>query len=249
VVRHRLLETVQHTLQVTESLESIRPGGAGHASTVRVRLLHAAVRDRITKLAGTRPSYYNVERLGVPINDLDSVGTISSFAAVVIWIGLPRQGVYMSELEAEDYIALWRLVAHYIGTPTEWFETSEKARAMMESILLSEIDPTRMSGVLARNIITGLENTPPFHASRGVLEAATRWVNGKTLSDALGIGNPGLLVWIYVGFLMLVTLVRIYITRSISLLDSAQIKVRLNSGEILRLSGYQYDNLVHKTQV
>ena len=44
-------ETTQHILQCTQSVESIQPNGAGHASSIRVRLLHAAVRRRIMKLA------------------------------------------------------------------------------------------------------------------------------------------------------------------------------------------------------
>ena len=70
VARHRLFETTQHILECTRSVESIKPGGAGFASSIRVRLLHAAVRQRILKLADTRPEYYSVQRWGIPINDL-----------------------------------------------------------------------------------------------------------------------------------------------------------------------------------
>lgn len=88
VARHRLLlvvhplrycpltfvsETTQHILQCTKDLCSIQPGGAGHASSVRVRLLHAAVRQRISRLTQQNPGYYDVENYGVPINDLDCV--------------------------------------------------------------------------------------------------------------------------------------------------------------------------------
>lgn len=57
-------ETTQHILQCTMSLESIQPGGEGHASSIRVRLLHAAVRQKIMKLAHQRPDYYNVKEYG-----------------------------------------------------------------------------------------------------------------------------------------------------------------------------------------
>jgi ribosomal protein S28E/S33 len=55
VAKGRMYETTQHILQVTNSIESIKPGGAGHASSVRVRLLHAAVRRRILKMAKEKP--------------------------------------------------------------------------------------------------------------------------------------------------------------------------------------------------
>ncbi|KAI4260143.1 MAG: hypothetical protein LQ352_000408 [Teloschistes flavicans] len=69
----RISETTQHILQCTKDLRSIQPGGAGHASSIRVRLLHAAVRQRILRLARNNPEYFDVNEYGVPINDLDCV--------------------------------------------------------------------------------------------------------------------------------------------------------------------------------
>lgn len=240
VVRHRLLETFQHTLQVSQSLESIRPGGAGHASTIRVRLLHAAVRTRILKLSSKLPAYYDVEKVGIPINDLDCIGTICSFAPTVVWIGLPRQGIYLSEQEASDYIALWRLVAWYIGTPTEWFESPEKARGIMESILVAEVHPTRMSGVLARNIILGLEKTPPLYASRGVLEAMTRQLIGTELANALGIGHPSPFAWAFAAWVFLYGILWSFICRAMPFVDSTHIEVCSSSFSIFLLFSFSF---------
>ena len=156
VARHRLFETTQHILQCTRSLKSIKPGGAGFASSVRVRLLHAAVRQRIMKLAKDRPDYYNIEKLGIPINDLDSVATIGTFSATLIWLSLPRQGIWMTKQEIADFVALWRYIAHLTGTPAESFETPERAKRMMEVLLLYEIHPTKTSIILANNIIKSL---------------------------------------------------------------------------------------------
>jgi hypothetical protein len=195
VARHRLFETTQHILECTKSLESIQPGGAGFASSLRVRLLHAAVRKRILALAKSRPSYYDVSKYGVPINDLDCIATIGTFSATIIYLSLPRQGIFLREQEIIDYIALWRLIAHYVGTPTDYFATPERAKSMMESLLLNEIDPSPTSRVLANNIIRALENQPPTYASRSFLEVNARWLNGSDLADALGLGNPGYWYW------------------------------------------------------
>jgi hypothetical protein len=195
VARHRLFETAQHILECTRSVESIKPGGAGFVSSLRVRLLHAAVRRRIMKLAKARPEYYSVEKYGVPINDLDSIATIGTFSGTIIWLSLPRQGIWLREQEVVDYIALWRLIAHYVGTPTEWFERPSRAKAMMESLLMNEINPTETSKILAANIIRGLEAQPPTYASRSFLEVNARWLNGNELCDALGLGHPSLWYW------------------------------------------------------
>lgn len=190
VARHRLFETTQHILECTRSLESIKPGGAGFASSVRVRLLHASVRQRILNLAKTRPSYYSVEKYGIPINDLDSIATIGTFSGTIIWLSLPRQGIFMRQQEIDDYIALWRLIAYYVGTPTEFFAEPRKAKAVMESLLMNEINPSQTSQILATNIIRCLENQAPAYPSRSFLEASARWLNGNELCDALGLGKP-----------------------------------------------------------
>lgn len=193
VARHRLFETTQHILQCTKSVESIQPGGDGFASTIRVRLLHASVRHRILKLAESRPEYYDKETLGIPINDIDSVATIVSFSAALIWLSLPRQGIYLRERESTDYIALWRYIAYLIGCPTTgYFETPEQAKAIFESLLLHELEPTRTSQVLANNVIKSLQDRPPSYASADFLVAGARWLNGDKLCDALALPRPSL---------------------------------------------------------
>lgn len=234
-------------MQCTHSLTSIQPGGEGFAASIRVRLLHAAVRTRILKLAKLRKSYYDVETLGVPINDLDCIATIGTFSATLVWVALPRQGIFLKQREIEDFIALFRYVGHVMGTPTEYFATPNKARKTMESLLLTEIKPTPTSRILARNVIESLADQPPgakhpatpicFHIylfpvntglgypSRPFLEATARWLNGHELSDALGLSRPSLyhntLVAGQCMFFMLVC----YLHREIPILDRRKIAV------------------------
>nr|POE96470.1 hypothetical protein CFP56_56520 [Quercus suber] len=195
VARGRLFETTQHILQCTRSLESIQPGGEGWKSTIRVRLLHAAVRQRILDLAQSRPGYYDTEAWGIPINDLDSMATIATFSATLIWISLPRQGLFLRQQEIHDYIALWRYIAHVIGCPTDEFATPGQAKRLMDVLLHDEISPTPTSQILANNIIRSLESQPPGYASADFLIASARWMNGNELADALGLARPSLYYW------------------------------------------------------
>ncbi|KAI9720551.1 MAG: hypothetical protein M1828_005635 [Chrysothrix sp. TS-e1954] len=192
VARRRLFETTQHILQCTKSLQSMQPGGDGFASTIRVRLLHAAVRKRILKLSQEKPEYYSVEKWGIPINDIDSIATILTFSATLIWLSFPRQGIWLRQREIEDYLALWRYVAYVVGCPEGPIETPQKAKALMESLLLHEIKPTDMSKVLANNIIKSLHDQPPGYASADMLIASARWLNGDELCDSLGLARPSL---------------------------------------------------------
>lgn len=223
-----MLETLQHVLQVTGSVDAMRPGGAGHASSVRVRLLHAAVRSRILDLVKNKPEYYDVDKHGIPINDLDCIATINTFSTSVVWIGLPRQGILLREREIDDYLALWRLVAYYMGAPHEFLETRAKAKAMMESLLASEIHPTETSKILAQNIILSLENTPPTYASKEFMEAMARHLNGKQLSDKLGLPRPTLYYQALVYGYCIVLMWFAYTFRLLPSIDQAMSKVRMH---------------------
>jgi len=70
-----------------------------------------------------------------------------------------RQSIWMREQKIKDYVALWRYIASLMGTPTEFFETPEKAKSMKEILLFYEIKPTATSRILANNVIRCLEPT------------------------------------------------------------------------------------------
>ncbi|KAK7553618.1 hypothetical protein IWX49DRAFT_515776 [Phyllosticta citricarpa] len=225
VARRRLFETTQHILQCTKSLESIQPGGEGFASSIRVRLLHAAVRMRIMKLAETRPDYYSVEEWGVPVNDLDSIATIGTFSATLIWLSFPRQGIFLREQEILDYIALWRYIGYLVGCPTEPFSTPSKAKAVMETLLLYEVDPSETSKILANNIIRSLEHQPPTYASADMLIASARWLNGNELCDRLGLPQPSLYYWALMAGQCFFLMVMHYMNRAVPSWDKKKITV------------------------
>ncbi|KAL4966222.1 oxygenase MpaB family protein [Aspergillus stella-maris] len=119
----------------------------------------------------------------------------------VIWLGLPRQGIYLTPQEEEDYIAVWRLVAFYMGAPTKPFTSAAKAKIVSESLLVNKFEPTKTGRILARNIAIGLENTAPIYALLEYMDALTRLLNGDQLSNKLHIPKTGiyhkLLMWGY----------------------------------------------------
>lgn len=178
------------------------------------------------KLAQERPDYYDVHRLGVPINDLDCIATIGTFSAILIWLSLPRQGIFLSRQEAADYTHLFRYVAFLMGTPTEFFETPEKAKMIMQVLFLYEVNPSETSKILANNVIQCLVAQPPSYASRPFLEANSRWLNGNDLCDALGLGQPSLYYWALTAGQCLFFMAVCYFYRSIPYLDRRKIKVR-----------------------
>ena len=177
-------------------------------------------------LTREKPEYYDVETLGIPINDLDCIATIGTFSATLIWLSLPRQGILVTRQEATDYIHLWRYVAYLMGTPTEHFETPEKAKLVMEMLLSSEVHPSETSKALASNIISCLANEPPSWPSKSFLEASSRWLNGDELCDALGLGNPGWYYHVLMAGQCAFFMALCYTYRMIPYLDRRKIKVR-----------------------
>ncbi|KAL6855323.1 hypothetical protein ACO1O0_006464 [Amphichorda felina] len=190
VTRRRLLETLQHFLEVMEDVDSLKPGGKGFVSSVRVRLLHATVRRRIMDLAKQRPDYYNTKEWGVPINDLHQIGTIDAYSTALVYISLPRQGIYLTEQQATDYLALWRWVGYIMGTPVDWMASPAQAKVMMESVVMSEMEPSRCSQIIANNILTAETSSPPMYASRPMLAAWAYRLNGDELAAGLAIDKP-----------------------------------------------------------
>ncbi|KAH8693549.1 hypothetical protein BGW36DRAFT_300319 [Talaromyces proteolyticus] len=206
VLLGRLLETFQWLLEVTRSQEEVKPGGRGFKSTVRVRLLHSSVRRRILHLAIRRPEYYDVAEFGVPANTMDSIHSITTFSLNPMFLQLPQMGITPRPQEIEDYLALFRYLAHIVGTPTEYFSTVEEAKALMESCYLHELNMTETSKTVAYNFVRVVESLPPpLVTSRGFIEAGSRWLNGHELCDELGLGRPGFLS--YVAFAGLCVLV------------------------------------------
>lgn len=148
------------------------------------------------RLRESRPEYYDVDAWGIPINDLDSLGTLATFSSLLMYVSLPRQGIYPRKQEIADYLALWRYIGHVIGCPDGLLATPEKSKRLMESLLLYEIQPTETSKIMANNIIKSLEGQPPGFASAEFLIASARWLNGNDLCDQLGLMRPGVYYWL-----------------------------------------------------
>ena len=225
VLLHRLMETFQWLLQVTHGLSSIQPHGEGHASSIRVRLLHSSVRQRIMKLVQSRPDYFNVEKHGVPVNTLDSIHAISTFCCNPMWLQLPKMGIVPKQQEVDDYIALFRYVAYLMGTPPEYFETSEKAKAIMESMYFHELELTPNSKVVGYNFVKCLEDLPPMNISKDFIEAGSRWFNGNDFCDALDVGRPGWYHYMLMIGLTLAVMTLAYLQRLIPPFDRFMINV------------------------
>lgn len=179
------------------------------------------------KITQARPEYYDAKKYGIPVNDLDSIHSISTFCANPMWIHLPRQGIFPREQEIVDYVALFRYLGYLTGTPTaKYFETPTQAKAVMESLLLTELETTETSKVVANNFIQSIQDTPPVYVSREFIEVGSRWMSGNEVCDQLGLGRPGYYYWaVFLGQCWL-SMAFCYTVRAVPYLDRKMIAVR-----------------------
>ena len=106
----RLVETGDW-LQAVIRPDALRPYGDGWKATVRVRLLHARVRDRLH-----RSGRWDADAWGAPLNRADSAFTLLEFSWMPLRL-LRSLGYSFTDREEAAVYALWRLVGHLVGVP------------------------------------------------------------------------------------------------------------------------------------
>jgi hypothetical protein len=222
----RVMETFQWLLEVTECLSSIQPGGKGHISTIKVRLLHASVRRRILQLAEARPQYFDTDAYGIPVNTYDSILTVSFFCCNPVWIQLPQLGVHPTPTEIHDFVAMYRYLSYVLGVPDVYFRSSEQAKATLDAMLAEKKAPSESSRKIAHAFIDCLADREPVRVSRDFIEAGSRVMNPAKLCDDLKLGRPGLIY--YMAFMGLGWTLKLLalVQRASPYLDTVITKVR-----------------------
>lgn len=187
----RVEATLRWLVDVTDSPESLRADGLGFVSTIRVRLRHAAVRQRILNIPESHPAFLDPSIHGIPINTYDSILTLTFFCCNPIWKQLPRLGIYLTKQEIEDFVALYRLLAHLLGVPTEHFSSVTRARKTMEDMKDGNSRPSESSRKITRAFINTFADKAPYNVSRGLIQAGIRMMNPAQVCDALGLEATG----------------------------------------------------------
>ena len=78
-----------------------------------MRLVHALVRRRLIA-----DGQWDTEVHGVPINQQDSLGTLTVFSTVLLDV-LERAGKSIKRADQEAFWHLWRVVGHFLGIAHE----------------------------------------------------------------------------------------------------------------------------------
>ncbi|GAA10986.1 MULTISPECIES: oxygenase MpaB family protein [Gordonia] len=106
----------------------MRRDGDGFAYTVRVRMIHAHVRQMLWKRGD-----WNENAWGVPIPQPYMAFTIAEFGHIAI-DAMHTLGVRFTDRELEDIYHLWRYVGHVVGMSPELGPTCEADHVRIEEL-------------------------------------------------------------------------------------------------------------------
>ena len=186
-VRHRLAQTTKWWYDCTRP-HAMRPGNPGFNSTLQVRLIHSAVRDRIMQ------TNWNVTHLGLPINQTDMQVTYLSFS-IVFLTGCRVLGCLINSEEAQALMHLWRYIGWVMGVEESLLiDTPSEGLEALYHNLLTQPMADQSSVKLARALLSPPKDTNRswFESKQGQLQSQIhrsilRFSGGKQLLDDLGL--------------------------------------------------------------
>jgi hypothetical protein len=186
-VRHRLAQTTNWWVNCTRP-HAMRPGNLGFNSTLQVRLIHSAVRDKIMQ------TNWNVSRLGLPINQTDMQVTYLSFS-IVFLSGCRVLGCLINSEEAQALMHLWRYIGWVMGVDESLLiDTPSEGLEALYHNLLTQPMADQSSVKLARALLSPPEGLTRswFESKQGQLQSQIhrsilRFSGGKQLLDDLGL--------------------------------------------------------------
>lgn len=190
--KRRYVETGQMIIDAMTP-GALDPGRRGYRTVRHVRLMHAAVRHVLLHAAetedeGGRPiPAWDTPALGLPINQLQLLGTLFSFGVQGVE-SLRRSGVRLSDERAEAYIHAWNLVGHQIGIldqllPLSW----EDSRTLWDQRRGDEYAPTPDGKELTAAAIECMRELFDLAVMPGLPASGIRFYLGDETADLLGV--------------------------------------------------------------
>lgn len=159
----RVAETTKWWMDCTTP-DGLRADGTGYQTTLRVRLIHAMVRQQLQQ----RPDW-STQEWGVPINQLDMQATYLAFSVLFLF-GQKLLGTILSRQESEDIMHLWRYIGWLMGVDESLLCCSEQeGRIALYQNLLSQATADESSRQLGRALMD-----EPLHRHY----SANSWLTG-----------------------------------------------------------------------
>ncbi len=164
--------------------------GEGFEHTVRVRMIHAHVRARLSR----RPDW-DTEAWGLPIPQPYMAFTLAEFCSVALR-AMGQLGVRYRRRELEDIHHLWRYVGHLVGVTGDFLPATAGDYARIESLyaltaLGPDDDDREFVGALTAFQAAELARVVPPPLAKPIVHGLQRAFLGDAQADALAIPDTG----------------------------------------------------------
>ncbi|ALG08536.1 oxygenase MpaB family protein [Kibdelosporangium phytohabitans] len=166
------------------SLNGYRPAGKAVVTSVKTRLVHAAVRHLLPQ----SPHWARTGGGEIPISQNDMLVTWHTLPTYVMR-KLIEWRVPMTTAQTGAYLHLWHVTAHMLGIRDEYIPaTWAAADAQSDQVLPPAMGPTR-EGVSLTDTLLGMlsEQTSPGRLNRPMVNALSRYLVGDQVADWNGI--------------------------------------------------------------
>jgi hypothetical protein len=173
-------ETARFVLDVLAE-DGFGPGGAAVRAIQKVRLVHAAVRQKLAGLAAFEGE--------TPINQEDMLGTLFTFSVIVVR-AVRRLSVPVDDRQADDFWALWRGAGAMLGVRDDLLPRDfASACDLADRIAARQVATSEHGRALTASLLEGMERHVP--GLRFAPRALVRYLVGDRISDVLGVPADG----------------------------------------------------------
>ena len=178
----RVGETGQFILDVMAP-GALSEGGAGLDAVLKIRLVHAAIRQFI-------PSEKWDSDWGRPINQEDMSATLLTFCVTMIE-GMQQTATPLSDNEAEAYIHHWKIVGHLMGVREDLLPLNPADGAAHLTMCIRRQAASSEAGrVLTRALLDFVEDALPGHLVDQVPTALIYSLIGPEMAQMLNVNPP-----------------------------------------------------------
>lgn len=169
--RKRFLETASFWIDVSEP-GGLRPGGAGRAVALRVRMMHVFVRRRLLD----HPEW-DLAAWGVPISQADATLTLMG-GSFVPGVGMRVLGYRTSDEDILAMMHFWRYVGHLLGVRPSFYPAT--LREAWQLMFAASVKGVRQAGddwkMLCDSYVAAFDDA---ESTGGILERArAHWDRG-----------------------------------------------------------------------
>ncbi len=176
----RLHETARYLVDITAP-DTFAPEGNGIVSSLKVRLMHAAVRYHLK-----RDKRWDIA-WGLPVNQEDMIGTNLAFSALPI-LGLKKMKYHLKQYDMTAYLHLWKVAGKFLGsTPLYLPNRYQEAINLADRVGERQFQSSEEGKALTQSLIAFLEKSIVRRFPKDFVTTYMRFLMGDEISNILGI--------------------------------------------------------------